>query len=170
MSDSGAVTVGGNYVEDEDFVPSPTDMQKQYNTSGLGASGRIEETSAVYAVDKARTAEQILAALDPDDNSVSADKVLLPGDLDRDEAHDHISEVAQARVDKGVVIGGPTPAQEQAEEEGDHLEGLRAEGTASDAPQRQAAQSAENSNSGSVEKTPAKKAPAKKAVSSDKES
>lgn len=162
MSDSSAVKVGGAYVEDEDFVPNPADMVKQFNTSGLGASGRIEEVSPVFTVDKVKTAEQVLAALDPDNTAVDSSKVLLPNAVDdNDEAREAIRDAAQARVDKGVVIGEPTPAQKEAAEEGDHLEGLRAEATG-DAPQKDAATKAQTAS--------AKKSTAKKAASSDDES
>src|SRR4051812_3702637 len=68
------IEVGGPYVENEDFVPSATDIQKQYNTSGVGAHDRIEEVSAVFDVDKVKVAQEIKGALDPEDNSVSASR------------------------------------------------------------------------------------------------
>lgn len=124
-----AVKVGGPYVENEDFVPNPADQRSQYNTSGLGAHQRIEEVSNVYEVDKVRTAEQIVAALDPKDTSVDSSKVLLPEALpDNETAKKEITAAAKARVKQGVVIGDRTPAEREAEEPTD--EAARAEGTA----------------------------------------
>lgn len=119
-SSSSPIQVGGAYSEDKDFVPNPTDMVAQFNTSGLGAHGRIEEVSPIFEVDKVKTAAEITAALDPDNDTVPSSRVLLPNLTDdNDVAREEILEAAEARLDKGVVIGGPTPAQREAELEGD---------------------------------------------------
>lgn len=119
MADS-PITVGGAYKESDDFVPNPTDMVAQFNTSGLGAHGRIEEVAPVFEVDKVKTAQEIEAALDPKNDSVPASRVLLPEALDDNEtAKKNLAEVAKARLKKGVEIGGPTPAEREAELDGD---------------------------------------------------
>lgn len=119
MTDS-PVQVGGAYQESEDHVPNPTDMVAQYNTSGLGAHGKIEEVSPIFEVDKVKTAQEILAATDPDNDAVGSDRVLLPNAVeDNDVALEQITELAERRVEQGVVIGGPTPAESEAELEGD---------------------------------------------------
>jgi hypothetical protein len=95
-------------------------MVKQFNTSGVGAHGKIEEVSPIFEVDKVKTAQEILAATDPDNEHVSSDKVLLPDPLgDNETALKTVKQSAQARVDKGVEIGGPTPAEREAEKSGD---------------------------------------------------
>lgn len=114
------IKVGGAYQESEDHVPNPTDMVAQYNTSGLGAHQRIEEVAPVFEVDKVKTAQEILGALDPKNEAVSSDRVLLPNAVDDNEtAKKNLTEVAKGRVKQGVVIGGPTPAEREAELEGD---------------------------------------------------
>lgn len=114
------ITVGGGYQEDKDFLPNPTDMVAQFNTSGLGAHARIEEVSPIFEVDKVKTAAEIKAALDPDNDAVPSSRVVLPNLTDdNDVAREEILDAAEARLSKGVVIGGPTPAQREAELEGD---------------------------------------------------
>lgn len=143
-----AVTVGGNYKEDDDFVPNPADMQKTFNTSGLGASGRIEETSSVFEVDKVQTAEQIKAALDDDDETVRSDKVLLPeATTDNETAKSEILAAADARIEKGAVVNGPTPAEREAGEEGESEESVRAEGDSAAATTTRQAKSTSSTES-----------------------
>jgi hypothetical protein len=145
MADS-PVQVGGAYQESEDHVPNPTDMVAQFNTSGLGAHGRIEEVSPIFEVDKVKTAQEILAATDPDNDAVGSDRVLLPNPVeDNDVALDQITELAERRVEKGVVIGGPTPAESEAELEGDEgvlaaVEQERSNAAANSTGNRQAGQ------------------------------
>jgi hypothetical protein len=123
MSNDNPIKVGGPYVEDENHVPNPTDMVGQFNTEGVGAHGKIEEVSPIFEVDRVKTAQEILAATDPSDDSVNADRVLLPNPVeDNDVARDQIREAAEARVEKGVLIGGPTPAEAEGEKEGDEGE------------------------------------------------
>lgn len=114
------ITVGGAYVENKDHVPNPTDMVAQFNTSGTGAHGRIEEVAPVFEVDKVKTAQEIVAALDGDNTAVPSSRVLLPNEVDdNDVAKENLLSVAEARLKEGVVVGGPTPAEREAELEGD---------------------------------------------------
>jgi hypothetical protein len=100
------VTVGGPYVENEDFVPDPTDQVSRFNTEGVGAHQRIEEVSPIFEVDKVKTAEEILGALDEDNKDVSSDRVLLPESVDdNDTARKTLKKAAEARVKQGVEIG-----------------------------------------------------------------
>lgn len=150
-----AVKVGGPYVEDENFVPNPTDQMKQYNTSGLGAHQRIEEVANIFEVDKVKTAEQIVAALDEDDPSVDASRVVLPSATDdNDAARERVLKAAQARVKQGVVIGEPGPAEREAAEE--TAENARAEGQADGKSVRPAKESS-TTKSDSDDKAAAKK-------------
>lgn len=147
-SDTATVKPGGGYVEDPNFVPNASDLRKQFNTSGLGASGDITQSSAVFDLDKAATAEQITRALDDSDPSVSSDRVLLPeGAVDPEEAKKGLLKAAKARLKNPVVVGEASPAEKAAAEEGDDkptgkdaraTDGPRAEGngpvTAPEAP------------------------------------
>lgn len=119
MSDN-PIQVGGAYVENEDHIPNPTDMVAQYNTSGIGAHGKIEEVSPIFETDKVQTAAEIVAALDPENKTVSSDRVLLPETIeDNETARNTLLEAAKSRLEQGVVVGGPTPAEREAELEGD---------------------------------------------------
>lgn len=119
MSDN-PIQVGGAYVENEDHIPDPTDMVAQYNTSGIGAHGKIEEVSPIFETDKVKTAAEIVAALDPENKTVSSDRVLLPEtNEDNETARNNLLEAAKARLEQGVVVGGPTPAEREGELEGD---------------------------------------------------
>lgn len=119
MADS-PIKVGGAYVENEDHIPEPTDMVAQFNTEGVGAHGRIEEVSPIFEVDKVKVAQEVTAALDPKNAAVPSSRVLLPEALDDNEtAKKNLLEVAEERVKQGVVIGEATPAEREAELEGD---------------------------------------------------
>lgn len=110
------------YVENKDFTPEPTDIRAQFNTSGLGASDRIEETAAVYEQDKVGVAQQITAALDPKDTSVGADKVLLPDtSVTNEAATKDLQDRAKAvlKEEETRVAQHPSPAQQEAAEKGD---------------------------------------------------
>lgn len=123
MADKSPIKVGGGYVENEDHVPNPTDMVAQFNTSGTGAHGRIEEVAPIFEVDKVKTAQEIEAALDPKNDNVPASRVVLPSQIDdNDEAKKDLKERAASRLKKGVEIGGPTPAEDEAAKEGDEGE------------------------------------------------
>lgn len=181
MGDSATVETGGRYVEDPNFEPNPADLRKQFNTSGLGASHRIEETAAVYEVDKAKTAEQVTRALDGDDREVSRDRVILPqGDPTPDEAEKSLLKTAKARVKQKVVMGGPTPAEEAAAEKGDDnpkakdaegTDGARAEaggrGNSPANPARSTGGSTKGSGSGSSSSSSSSSSTAKSKASSN---
>lgn len=117
------VEIDDRYKESDEHQPRLTDQTAFLNTTGIGNSDhRIEEISPVFEVDKVKTAEEILGALDPENTKVSSDRVMLP-DADvvvrDDDAADQIKKAAEARVERGVVVGGLSPAQEEAAEEGE---------------------------------------------------
>ena len=117
------ITVGGAYKESDSHVPNPTDMVAQFNTEGVGAHGKIEEVSPIFEVDKVKTAQEIVGALDPDNDAVDSDRVLLPNvEQDNEVAKENLLAVAEKRVEKGVEIGGPTPAEREAALEGEEGE------------------------------------------------
>lgn len=175
MADS-PIKVGGAYVESDDHVPNPTDMVAQFNTSGTGAHGKIEEVAPVFKVDKVKAAQEALAALDPKNTSVPSDRVLLPSPLDDNEAaKKDLTERAKATVKEGVVIGGPTPAEQEAELEGDEgvdaaVEQERGNAASNSTGHRSAGTHTGDANTDNAEKTAAKKTAssgtAKKAASS----
>lgn len=118
------VVVGGEYVENPDFVPDPTDMYGTFNTSGTGAHHDPATVSPIFAVDRNKTAADILAALDPEDDSVPASRVILPEPVavthvDDEGAKEELRRLAQARVEQKVVVGGPTPAEAEAGKKGE---------------------------------------------------
>ncbi len=118
------VVVGGVYVENPDFVSDPRDDIGTFNTSGTGAHHDPATVSSVYAVDRNKTAADILAALDEDDDSVPSSRIILPEpvqvvSVDDDGAKEELRRLAQARVDQKVVIGGPSEAEAAAGKKGD---------------------------------------------------
>lgn len=122
------VVVGGEYVENPDFVPNPADMYGTFNTSGTGAHHDPATVSPIFEVDRNKTAQEILNALD-EDNPTPSSRVILPEaqpvvSRDDEAAKAEIKALAEARLEKEVVVGGPTPAEEEAAKEGE--EGERA--------------------------------------------
>lgn len=174
------IKVGGAYKESEDFTPNPTDMVAQYNTEGVGAHQRIEEVSPIFEVDKVKTSQEILGALDPKNDAVRSDRVLLPEAVsDNETARKEITEVAKNRVKKGVEIGGPTPAQQEAALEGDEgaeaaVEQERSNSAANSTGTRDAGQHGTTAAKGTDEdgdkssSSTAKKGTAKKTASSSR--
>lgn len=155
MSDNkdAGVTVGGAYVENPDFVPNPSDMYGTFNTHGVGAHHDPATVSPIFEVDRNLTAREVLNALDPD-SPVSSDRVLLPEAkavvaADDEGAKETLKALAEKRLEKEVVIGGPSEAEKEAALSGD--EGTKAA----------EAQEAENaSNDGAVTGVTHESAPA----------
>lgn len=109
------------YVENEDFVPNPTDQFGTLDTSGTAgaAHSRIEEVSPVFAVADQQNALAAAKAIDPDDDSVPASAVVLPDDKgrSRDEAVKAVKERAKkAEKDGDLTQNRVTPAQAEAAE------------------------------------------------------
>lgn len=131
MSDNkqdDGVKVGGAYVENENHVPNPADMYGTFNTSGVGPSGDLASVSPIFETDKNATAREILNSLDPE-NPTSSDRVIFgtPQAVvtsDHDGDRDRLKELAEARVNKEVVVGGPSPIEQEAAKTGD--EGTKA--------------------------------------------
>ena len=117
------VKVGGAYVENPDFVPNPTDMYGTFNTSGTGAHHDPATVSPIFEVDRNLTAQEIVNALDPEhptprDRVVFAEpKPVVSADNEAEEKS--LREKAEARLEQEVVIGGPTPAEQEAAEGGE---------------------------------------------------
>jgi len=101
------------YVENEDFVPNPTDLYGTYNTSGVGASDDPATVSPIFAQDKAASAQRFLDALDPD-NPYPKDRIIFPDPVpvvsaDNDALEAEVKEQAQAAVDAAKEAGTPVP-------------------------------------------------------------
>lgn len=122
-----ATTDGAPYVENPDFVPDPTNVYGTYNTSGTGAHEDPNVVSPLYAADRKAVAQQIVSALDPEDQTVDEGTVLFPAPQanvtiqdDNGAAKQALREKAQAVLDEGpVVVGGPAPAEQAAAESGE---------------------------------------------------
>lgn len=122
------VVVGGEYVENPDFVPNPADMYGTFNTSGTGAHHDPATVSPIFDVDRNKTAREIVNALDPE-HPTPSDRVILPEaqpvvSRDDEAAKAELLKVAKARLEKTVVVGGPSEAEQEAAKEGE--EGTRA--------------------------------------------
>lgn len=114
-----AVTVGGAYKEDDDFVPNPTDAFGTLDTSATAgaAHGAVEAVTPIFEVAKAQEAIVAAKALDPEDDSVPASMVILP-DSDRsfEDAKKAVEAAAKAAEENPVEVGGLNPFQRQAAE------------------------------------------------------
>lgn len=125
MSDSKnkVVEFGGAYVENTNFVPEASDVHGTFNTSGVGASHDPATISPIFAIDRLTVAAQIKAALDPEDHSVSADKVIFatpttftPVDPDAEKAA-LLAKADAALADGPVIVGGPSALEREAAQE-----------------------------------------------------
>lgn len=109
------------YKESDTHIPRPTDQVAFLNTTGIGGSHqRLEEIAPVFEQDKVAVAREIVAALDPDDTSVSSDRVMLPEAnvvVREDDAAESLKARAEAKIEAGATIE-PTPAQVEAAKEG----------------------------------------------------
>lgn len=117
------VVVGGAYVENPDFVPDPADMYGTFNTSGTGAHHDPATVSPIFEVDRNKTAREILNALD-EDNPTPSSRVILPEAkpvlaADDEAAKAELKALAEARLEKTVVVGGPSDAEQQAAKSGE---------------------------------------------------
>lgn len=114
------------YVEDEDFVPNPTDQYGVLDTSdtGGGAHQHLEEISPIFDVAKKDAAIVAGRALDPDDPDVPESLVVLPQGQNiipvDTEAHKEkvVQAAKEAEKTRDDSLDGRGPAQRQAAEEG----------------------------------------------------
>lgn len=112
MTQPSNVTVGGEYVENPDFRPDPSDLVGQFNTSGTGAHQNLDAHTNAFAVDRQVIAEQVVRALDPKDFSVNSSAVILPDDLlAHDEAKKEILAKATQIAGTPLVLGEAGPAE-----------------------------------------------------------
>ena len=125
-----AAVVGGAYKESDTHVPDPTDLYGTFNTSGTGAHHDPATVSPIFDVDRQATAQQIVAALDPEDDSVAESTVLFSEpqavvSADHEGEREALLEKAKARLADGPVeVGGDTHLDKEAAQSGE--EGARA--------------------------------------------
>jgi hypothetical protein len=121
MAQTSGITTGGGYVEDDNFVPDPSDLIGQFNTSGTGAHQNLDAHTNAFAIDRQAVAEQVVRALDPKDFSVNSSAVILPDtDLTHEEAKAEILAKAEEIASTPLVLGEPGPAEAAAGETTDH--------------------------------------------------
>jgi len=113
---AAGVQIGGEYSEGNDaHVPNPTDMYRQYKTSGTGAHEDVSAVSPIFDADRQTLAVEAARALDPDDPGVPRSRVILPDEKGNNEqAIKDIQRRAEAAVENPVVIGGPSKAEANA--------------------------------------------------------
>lgn len=126
----------GGYVEDENHRPNPLWQYGTVRTDGVGGDnvhGNADEISPAFAIGRAETLVRGARALDPDDDLVSPDMVVLPSANNRtdDEARELLRDAARYHLDNPVQVGGMTPARREAalsdedDADGDVVEGDR---------------------------------------------
>lgn len=121
--DEGKVAVvnEGPYVEDDRHIPNPTDQFGTYDTSGTAGAAHSDLTrvSPVFDVAKAQDLVTAARALDPDDDEVPEHLVVKPpvtlmDQVDHDAIRERVTSAAEAAIQNPIVVGGQTPAQEEA--------------------------------------------------------
>lgn len=112
---AAGVQIGGEYSEDNpDHIPNPTDVYRQYKTSGTGAHEDVSEVSPIFDADRQTLAVEAARALDPDDTGVPRNRVILPDDKeDNAAAVERIQRLADKAVEEPVVVGGPGKAEQK---------------------------------------------------------
>lgn len=164
---------GERYVENPDHVPNPADLYGTLSTQPWGPT-RLQDVSTAVAQDKTAVAEQIKAALDPEDTTVGADKVMFPEGqtqtvIDPEAQRKEVLARADAQLEQGVTYPGDDLAADAALD-GD--EGVAAasgaEGNVSDGALADNSNSGENATKANspAKSQPAKKTAAKKTASS----
>lgn len=118
------VKVGGPYVEDENFVPNPTDIHGTYVTDGVGPHHDLSTISPIFEVDKQAVAQQVVDALNPDSpvtsNYVSLPEVTFGTNEARSEAAETLKAAAEKTLERGpVVLNDPIGPEAAAAESGD---------------------------------------------------
>lgn len=122
------VTNTDRYSEDnENHVPNPLYSTGTLDTSDTAGSAdsAIEEVSPVFEAARAQNLVAAARALDPDDDGVPAELVVLPqGSVTvtgsvrtAEEAKAEIAAALNKLAESPVEIGGATPAQKEAAEE-----------------------------------------------------
>lgn len=118
--DESATEAVTPYKESDEHVPAKTDMYGVFQTSGTGAHHDPATASPIYDTDRQFIAEEVLKALDPEDPTPS-DRVLFAEPKaavvsDTEGERNALKDLAQARLDEEVVVGGPSKAEAEAGE------------------------------------------------------
>lgn len=114
------------YRESDDHVHNPYWQYGNLDTSDVGGSAHqsISDVSNVFAVGRARTLVTAARALDPEDDGVGADLVVLPSstvtvqgaDRTADEGRGDVEVALKRLVDSPVEVGGAAPQARLAAE------------------------------------------------------
>lgn len=128
------------YRERDDYVPNPFFQSGQVDTTDTAgtANNSIREVSPIFDVARAQNLRNAARALDPNDDGVPAELVVLPQGTvtvqgttkTADEGREEIVNAVKATAENPVEIGGLTPSQRLAAE-GDSAD-AKDEATASD--------------------------------------
>lgn len=110
------------YAESDDHTPNPTDQYGTLDTSGTAgaAHNQVNEVTPIFEIARKQDLETAAKALDPNDPTPEHLVVLPPSQVlhtaDPEKAREHLKKKAEAETKKPVVVGGPTPAQQEAAE------------------------------------------------------
>ncbi len=125
MSNTASAARDGVYVENENFVPDPTDQYGTLDTSGTAGAAhqKVEEVTKVFEVADAQNAIIAKRALDPDDDEIPSYLVTMPPGqnlvpVDEDAIRERVTKVGEKAESEPITLGAPTPAQQQAAQEG----------------------------------------------------
>lgn len=107
------------YMENEDHVPDPLHLYGTLDTSDTagGAHQRIEEVSPTFSAARARNLVTAARALDPNDDEVSEDLVVLPDDgRTADDGRRSVERALQQMAEHPVTLGAVGPEAARAAE------------------------------------------------------
>lgn len=116
------------YREDESHVPDPTSQYGTMDTSGTAgaAHSKLENVTPIFEVADAQNAMVAAAALDPDQPDVPGYLVTMPPGqnlvtVDEEAIKERLATKAKEVEENPVLLGGPSPYQKQAAEEGEQV-------------------------------------------------
>lgn len=116
------------YRESESHIPDPTAQYGTMDTSGTAgaAHSKLENVTPIFEVAAAQNAAVAAAALDPEQPDVPESLVTFPVTtyteaFDREAAKERIDTKAKEVEENPVLLGGPSPYQKQAAEEGEEV-------------------------------------------------
>lgn len=100
------------YVEDENFVPSPTDMTGYFQTTRTGVPNNHDVSSPVFAQDRRAVAQAI--------SDGTTEVLYTEQDTSAEAEQERLEKRAASELEKAPLqAGAPTEAEQEAAKEGD---------------------------------------------------
>lgn len=146
----------GKYVEDEDFVPNPTDLRGTFETTRTGVPQNPDAMSDVFAKDRYEAAKRADEAIDG-----NGEPLLVSDEGNREDEEAAVKDAISDTLDAGEPEpGDPTRAQKEAAEEGD-ADAAAAANSADEQPDISDATTQQNKDTQNIAKSTTKRTRAK---------